>query len=164
MGRENFRIAFRISLLGGFRLRVSSTVAACENCRYRFAVHPYIPKEGHALMTENAATCPLTLEVERDGNAFVVRCHGRLVAGTGDVLYSRVKELIPDTKRIVLDLTDLARVDSMGLGTLVRLYVSARSAGCALELVNLGQQVRQLLGTTGLLSVFTVVGERGIRL
>jgi anti-anti-sigma factor len=130
----------------------------------RFAVHPYIPKEGHALITENAATCPLTLEVERAGNAFVVRCHGRLVAGTGDVLYSRVKELIPDTKRIVLDLTDLARVDSMGLGTLVRLYVSARSAGCALELVNLGQQVRQLLGTTGLLSVFTVVGERGIRL
>lgn len=114
-------------------------------------------------MSDKAAESPLTLEVEREGNAFVVRCHGKLVAGTGDVLYSRVKALIPDTKLIVLDLTDLIRVDSMGLGTLVRLYVSARSAGCALELVNLGQQVRQLLGTTGLLSVFTVVGEHGIK-
>lgn len=114
-------------------------------------------------MTENAATCPLTLDVERVGNDFVVRCHGKLVAGTGDVLYSSVKQLIPDTKRIVLDLTDLTRVDSMGLGTLVRLYVSARTAGCALDLVNLSQQVRRLLGTTGLLSVFTVVGEQGIK-
>jgi anti-sigma B factor antagonist len=114
-------------------------------------------------MPDKEATTPLTLDIERAGNAFVVRCHGKLVAGTGDVLYSNVRLLIPDTKRIVLDLTDLTRVDSMGLGTLVRLYVSARSAGCALELVNLGQQVRQLLGTTGLLSVFTVVGEHGIK-
>jgi len=114
-------------------------------------------------MSDKTATSPLTLDVERTGNAFVVRCHGRLVAGTGDVLYRHVKALIPDTKLIVLDLTDLIRVDSMGLGTLVRLYVSARSAGCTLELVNLGQQVRQLLGTTGLLSVFTVVGEQGIK-
>jgi anti-sigma B factor antagonist len=92
-----------------------------------------------------------------------VRCHGKLVAGVNDVLYLKVRQLIPDTKRIVLDLTDLTRVDSMGLGSLVRLYVSARSAGCALELVHLGQQVRQLLGTTGLLSVFTVVGEQNIK-
>jgi anti-sigma B factor antagonist len=55
-------------------------------------------------------------------------------------------------------------MDSTGLGTLVRLYVSARSAGCTLELINLGAQVRQLLGTTNLLSVFTVVGEHGIKL
>jgi anti-anti-sigma regulatory factor len=50
------------------------------------------------------------------------------------------------------------------LGTLVRLYVSARSAHCALELVNLGKQVRSLLGTTGLMSVFVVIGEHGIKL
>jgi len=87
-----------------------------------------------------------------------------LVAGVDDVLYLKVRQLIPDSKRIVLDLTDLTHVDSMGLGALVRLYVSARSAGCDLELINLGKQVRQLLGTTNLLSVFTVIGEHGIRM
>lgn len=105
----------------------------------------------------------LTLDIDRAGDSAVVRCHGKLMAGVSDILYIRVRVLIPDTKRIVLDLTDLARMDSTGLGTLVRLYVSARSAGCTLELVNLGQQVRQLLGTTNLLSVFTVVGEHGIK-
>jgi anti-sigma B factor antagonist len=113
-------------------------------------------------MSDNAAT--LTLDMERTGNTVVVRCHGRLVAGADDVLYSKVRQLLPDSKRIVLDLTDLTRMDSMGLGTLVRLYVSARSAGCSLELMNLGKQVRILLGTAHLLSAFTIVGEHGIKM
>jgi anti-sigma B factor antagonist len=115
-------------------------------------------------MTDNAATSLLTVEIERADGTAVVRCRGKLVLGVSEILYLKVRQLIPDTKRIVLDLTDLTRMDSIGLGTLVRLYVSARSAGCTLELVNLGQQVRQLLGTTNLLSVFTIVGEHGIKL
>jgi anti-sigma B factor antagonist len=116
------------------------------------------------LMPDKAAMSLLTLDVVRAGDAIVVRCNGKLVAGVNDVLYSKVSELIPETKRIVLDLTNLARVDSTGLGTLVRLYVSCRSAGCSLELINLGKQVRQLLGTTNLLSVFAIVGEHGIKM
>ena len=69
-----------------------------------------------------------------------------------------------ELQRIILDLTELTRVDSMGLGTLVRLSVSARSAGCSLELINLGKQVRQLLGMTNLLSVFQIIGEHGIKM
>ena len=107
---------------------------------------------------------PLTFDVVRTGSTVVVRCNGKLVAGVNDLLYSQVSQLIPDSKRIVLDLTYLTRVDSMGLGTLVRLSVSARSAGCSLELVNLGKQVRQLLGMTNLLSVFAIIGEHGIKM
>jgi anti-anti-sigma factor len=110
------------------------------------------------------APCPLTLEITRKGNAVVVKCNGRLVAGVNDILYTQVSQLIPETKRIILDLTYLERVDSMGLGTLVRLYVSCRSAGCSFELINLGKQVRQLLGTTNLLSVFAIIGEHGIKM
>jgi anti-sigma B factor antagonist len=116
------------------------------------------------LMPDKATMGLLTLDVVRTGDTIVVRCNGKLVAGVNDVLYSKVSELIPETKRIVLDLTNLARVDSMGLGTLVRLYVSCRAAGCSLELVNLGKQVRQLLGTTNLLSVFAIIGEHGIKM
>lgn len=115
-------------------------------------------------MTDKAPASPLTFEITHAGDAVVVRCNGRLVAGVNDRLYVAVCKLIPGTKRIVLDLTYLERVDSMGLGTLVRLYVSCRSAGCSLELVNLGKQVRQLLGTTNLISVFAIVGEHGIKM
>lgn len=115
-------------------------------------------------MSDQPATAVLTIDIQHAGNTAVVHCAGRLVAGVGDTLFTRVRQLMPDTKRIVLDLTNLTRVDSMGLGTLVRLYVSARSAGCELELINLGKQVRTLLGTTGLMSVFVVIGEHGIKM
>jgi anti-sigma B factor antagonist len=115
-------------------------------------------------MSETAAAPVLTLDVERcAGNVFVVRCHGRLVAGVSDLLYKRVSELIPQTKRIVLDLSDLQHTDSMGLGTLVRLMVSAKSAGCSLELMHLSKQIRNLLGLTNLVSIFTIIGENGIK-
>ena len=52
----------------------------------------------------------------------------------------------------------------MGLGTVVRLYVSAKSAGCALELMNPGKSIRQLLGVTHLMSVLQVIGENNIRM
>ena len=106
----------------------------------------------------------LTLEIELKGTAAIVKCHGKLVSGVTDILYSQVKDLMPDHKRVILDLTDLAHVDSMGLGTLARLYVHSRSAGCSFELINLGPKVRQLLGMTNLLSVFTIVGENNIKL
>lgn len=64
----------------------------------------------------------------------------------------------------MLDLTDLIHMDSMGLGTLVRLVLSAKSNGCRLELVNQGKRVRQLLGITHLLGIFTIIGEWGITL
>lgn len=112
-------------------------------------------------MPDEKAASVFSLDVERTGSTAVVRLHGRLVSPASDVLYARVRELIPDSKRIVLDLTDLKHMDSMGLGTLVRLYVSAKSAGCSLELVNLGKRIRELLGVTHMLSVFTIIGEQG---
>jgi anti-anti-sigma factor len=84
------------------------------------------------------------------------------VGGVNDVLYAQICRLIPDTKRIVLDLTDLTQMDSMGLGALIRVYASARKAGATLELVNLAPRIRQLLGMTNLLSAFTVIGENNV--
>jgi anti-sigma B factor antagonist len=116
-------------------------------------------------MTEPARAAVFHLEIERCADsAVVVRCHGRLTAGVTDTLYSQVHPLIPESKRVILDLTDLAIMDSMGLGTIVRLYVSAKSSGCSLELIHIGKRIRQLLGFTNLLNVFTIVGEHNIRM
>jgi anti-sigma B factor antagonist len=114
-------------------------------------------------MSDEAAASRLTLDIDHAANAAVVRCRGKLVAGVNNFLYIKVSELIPGTKRIVLDLTDLTFMDSTGLGTLVRLYVAARSAGCNFELINLGKRIRELLGIANLLSVFTIIGEDDIR-
>ena len=105
----------------------------------------------------------LTLAVDRAGNAAAVRCSGRLVAGVNDRLHREVSHLIPTSQRILLDFTDLTHMDSSGIGTLVRLYVSAKSAGCTLQLFNVGKPIRQLLGVTHLLTVFEQIGNNNIR-
>lgn len=115
-------------------------------------------------MSPASATPVLAVEIEHcSGSEVTVRCHGRLIAGATQILYTPVRELIPTTRRIVLDLGDLQHTDSMGIGTLARLYVAAKSAGCSLELMHLNKQIRNLLGVTHMLDVFTVVGEKGVK-
>ena len=104
----------------------------------------------------------LTLEVERNNDVSTVKCHGKLVMGVCDLLACTVRELIPRSKRVVLDFTDLQQMDSLGLGTIVRLYVSAKSGGSCLVLVNVGPRIRELLGITNLLSVLTDMCEQGV--
>ena len=113
-------------------------------------------------MSQDIAQNQLKLEIEQNGSVFLVHCRGRLVAGLCEDLYSRVREVMPGSTRIVLDLTELTFVDSMGLGTLVRLFVSCKHAGSCLELVNLGKQLRELLSITNLFAVFGDVCEKGV--
>lgn len=115
-------------------------------------------------MPQAAATPALTLEVERHGDASTVKCHGKLAMGVCDILTSQVRALIPTSKKVVLDLTDLNYMDSLGLGTLVRLYVSAKAGGSCLVLINAGPRIRQLLGVTNLLSVLTDMCEQGVNI
>jgi anti-sigma B factor antagonist len=106
----------------------------------------------------------LTFEIERDGDTAVVKCHGRLVAGTTEELYQEVKHLLSQTKVVVVDLAELTYVDSTGLGTLVRLHASARRLGSEFKLLHLGRQLRNVLKLTNLLSVFSQVEENGINI
>lgn len=115
-------------------------------------------------MADKAAASSFKVLVERNGASPVVRCSGRLVLGLTDELLVPVKQLIPTSKRIVLDFTELSRMDSSGLGTIVRLLVSAKAAGCSLELKNVGPPIRQLLGITNLLDAFIIIGENNIKL
>jgi anti-sigma B factor antagonist len=115
-------------------------------------------------MPDEPAPPRLSLEIDRTDNVTIVRCRGQIVSEVSNILYSKVRPMIPVTKRIVLDLSDVTRMDSMGLGTLVGLYTSARAAGCELQLLNIGKRIRELLGLTNLLSVFTIIGEHGVRL
>ena len=113
-------------------------------------------------MTQTAAVNTLAFTVEHKGDAAIVRCRGRLVAGLCSDFHAKIKPLFSESKRVVLDLTDLDSVDSMGVDILVRLYASAKSAGSCLELINLNKKVRDLLGITNLLSLFGDMCEKGV--
>ena len=109
-------------------------------------------------------TVPLSLRIYVQEDATVVECSGRLVSGGTDQLRSEVKGLFPHAKRVILDLTNVTQMDSMGLGAVVSLYASAKTAGCDLKLINLSKRVREIFRVTNLLSVFEVYGEHIIRM
>ncbi len=113
-------------------------------------------------MPEEVPTKPLTYEIVREPGVAFVKCHGRLTAGLTDEFYADLKEVASSCQLLTLDLKDLTYVDSMGLGTLVRLYVHARGAGCELKLLHLGKQVRNLLTLTNLLATLASAEEHGI--
>ena len=117
-------------------------------------------------MPENAAkpASALTLVTSTEGDATIVRCSGKLLAGSTGILQAEVRGLLPETKHIVLDLTGLSYMDSSGLGSIIGLYVSVKSAGGRLEVINLSARVRQLFSITNVLSLFEVCGEQNIRL
>jgi anti-sigma B factor antagonist len=118
-------------------------------------------------MPENApakSVSLLTTATSTEGDAAIVRCSGKLVAGATGILQAEVRSLIPKAKRIVLDLTDLSYMDSSGLGSIIGLYVSVKTGGGRLEVVNLSPRVRQLFSITNVLSLFEVCGEQNIRI
>jgi anti-anti-sigma factor len=112
----------------------------------------------------DAADSPLTLRSYVEGDATIVQCTGKLTAGLTGPFRDEVKRLIPQSKKIVLDLTNLTQMDSMGLGTIVGLYVSAKAAGCQLILINLSQRVRELFRITNVWKLLEVYGDNHFRM
>jgi anti-sigma B factor antagonist len=105
---------------------------------------------------------PLIVAVEISPDATFVRCRGRLTTTASSRLQHEVKPLIRRSARIIIDLTDVSFMDSMGLGTIASLYVSARTTGCRFQLINLSPRVRELFSVTHLLSLFEACGETNI--
>lgn len=94
----------------------------------------------------------------------VVECFGRLTYENAPSLKDEVKPLIPQRKRIVLNMQGVPQIDSAGLGTVVDLYVSGRTRGCRIEIINASRQVSELFSVTNLLSLFEDAGRHGGRM
>ena len=118
-------------------------------------------------MSSNPAERPasgMKLRIRTPEDATVVVCAGRLTADVKEEFKAEISALIPTARRVVLDLSNVSYMDSSGLGAVVGLYVSARKAGVELQLINLSQRVRELLGMTNLLSVFESCGQYFVRM
>lgn len=109
-------------------------------------------------------TSSSNFEVRTEGETAFVKCRGRLVYGGTDNFKEAVRELLGKSKRVVIDLDEVTFLDSSGLGTIVRLYVSAKTTKCDFQLINLGPRVRELFSITRMLSLFESCGEHNIRM
>ena len=94
---------------------------------------------------------------EVDG-ASVVALDGRIVLGEeSQALREKLKSLIADgQKKIVLNMGNIAYIDSAGLGILIAAHVCAKVEGASLRLSNLGKKFQEILQITRLITVFDV--------
>jgi anti-sigma B factor antagonist len=92
---------------------------------------------------------------------------GRLVLGQESMDFrGKIKEVLEKSDwikekwgwntRIVLDLGNLAFVDSAGLGALIAACVSAGKCGAGMKLANLTRKMRDILAITKLATIFEV--------
>jgi anti-sigma B factor antagonist len=92
------------------------------------------------------------------GGASVVDIKGKIVLGIGDVqLGETVRNLLSDGARnVLLNLADVTRIDSSGVGELASAYTAVSRAGGELKLANLPPKISDLLRITQLITVFDV--------
>jgi anti-sigma B factor antagonist len=97
----------------------------------------------------------LSLDTRQVGRVTIVRCQGRIVAGSeSESLRSHIARLLQDRRSIVLHLGDVGFIDSSGLGTMVRAHATTRQARGDLKLCNVPENLRKVLEMTRLTSVF----------
>jgi len=91
-------------------------------------------------------------------DVMIVDLRGRITLGPEtEAVRSKLKELLSAGHlRIILNLGEVTYVDSVGLGTLISGYTSARNAGGNLKLLHLPRGVQQLLQITRLSTVFEI--------
>lgn len=106
----------------------------------------------------------LTLDIEVLAEIATVRCAGRLTLISASRLRHEVKRLLSQARVVIIDLTDLTMMDSVGLGTIASLYASARNAGRDLHVVNIRPRIREIFSVARLLSLFEPMGETNIRI
>jgi len=91
----------------------------------------------------------LNFKKQRLGYTTILHCSGAIVFPDAAVLRTAV-QLLPRSRKLVLDLADVITVDAAGLGAFVSLHRWAKSAGIEFKLMNLNSKVARLLEMTRL--------------
>ena|SRR5271157_4438780 len=98
----------------------------------------------------------LSLDCRHCGNVYVVRCIGRIVTEECSVLEAAIKRGLLDTHRFVLNLSEVGRVDSTGIGLVVRFVSHNRHRGGDLRLASPQPFLSTLLQLTKIATIVRV--------
>ncbi len=122
-----------------------------------------VPARRRRAVLAGGAGGAMHVEVRQIQDVMILDLKGRLTAGLGDqILRDAIDELLAeDRKKILLNLSEVAFVDSAGIGELVAGLRTARRFGAELKLLNLGERVYSTLDMARLLPTFETYDEEG---
>jgi anti-anti-sigma factor len=94
----------------------------------------------------------LKISARRSGDVTILDLDGRVTIGRdNDSLNNRLQDLAhQDVKKVLVNLTSVSQLDSSGLSTLVRAYITFQHSGGFLKLLHPGGHVREVLELTHL--------------
>jgi len=99
----------------------------------------------------------LRTEIRILGDVIVLRCWGRLIIGEEITAFREmVKKRLSEKHGVILDLSEIGHIDSIGLAALVGLFTGASSEKREIRLVYSGQHITDLLRRTRLDKVLAV--------
>jgi anti-sigma B factor antagonist len=96
------------------------------------------------------------IDIRSQAEVKLIKLRGRLTLGEPvDRLRSTIEDLLATgNTRLVLDLEEVAMLDSSGIGLLARSLTSAKQQGGSLKLLNPSKFATQTLKLVGILSLF----------
>jgi len=102
------------------------------------------------------------IEIRNLGDVKLIKLTGRLTLGVPvDRLRDTFQDLVDSgAVRFVLDLADVAMIDSSGIGLLVRYLTSAKQQGGTIKLLNPSKFAVQTLKMIGILKLFEVFQDQ----
>jgi len=99
----------------------------------------------------------LSIDSRACGRVHVVKCFGRVVHGEeSQLMESAFIRALQDSNRLVVEVSQVSRVDSTGMGVLVRFLSRVRNNGGDLRLATPQPFFRKLLDLTKLSTVFRI--------
>jgi len=99
----------------------------------------------------------LIREIKRLDNAVIVVAQGDVTLAESPEFHQELVDLCESAPgRLIIDLSNVAYMDSSGVGSLVDIYRKVRSRGGKMALVGLTEAVRSLFEITKLDSFFSI--------
>jgi anti-sigma B factor antagonist len=106
-------------------------------------------------------TTHIRIDERRAGDVTVLRLAGRLELEEGDIeLRDCVNALVDEGRvKLVLDMREVTRLDSAGIGMLVSKLLTVRKRGGTIKLLHLTRRTDHLLEITKLSTVFEIFDD-----
>ena len=95
----------------------------------------------------------LHVETERHENVTLVHCTGQVDLATWNEFSTKIRALIAEGKSIRVDLANVTRVDSTGIGALVGIWTAAKRRNCDLKYINPSKRIEDVMRITALLGL-----------
>lgn len=100
----------------------------------------------------------LNITERRSDHIVILDLEGNIRLGDGSAALHEALRLMVEKRaqKILLNMANVAHIDSSGLGELVSAYTTLYKAGGELKLFNLSNRVHELMTMTKLLTVFDI--------